>query len=53
MSGPTFRELFYVITKPGFQDCGDCGEDREEKVRPLMRTGQELLGFLKAAILKL
>jgi len=32
MSDPTLRPVFYVITGPDFQDYGDCGEDREEKV---------------------
>jgi len=32
MSDPTLRPLFYTSTEPGFQDWGDCGEDREEKV---------------------
>jgi hypothetical protein len=32
MPDPTLRPLFYKITEPDFQDWGDCGEIREEKV---------------------
>jgi hypothetical protein len=33
MSNPTFRGLFYTSTEPGFQDWGDWGEIREEKMK--------------------
>jgi hypothetical protein len=40
MSDPTLRPLFYASTEPDFQDWGDWGEIREEKMH-----GRKLFGI--------